>query len=97
MWQRLALLVLVDAQVSTDLVCGEQTDTIDCREAVLDGLVFRQIDTSYTCHTISLSLLLLVTGVLRTDDAQYTLATDDLAVFTSGFDGGFDFHRFDLL
>jgi hypothetical protein len=37
-----------------------------------------------------------VTGVLRTDDAQYTLAADDLAVFTSGFDGGFDFHRFDL-
>ena len=39
--QVVTLLVLVDAQLSTDLVSGEQTDTIDCRQTVLDGLVFR--------------------------------------------------------
>ena len=37
----IALLVLVDTQLGTDLVCGEQTDTLDCRQTVLDGLVFR--------------------------------------------------------
>ena len=30
----IALLILVNAQLSTDLVCGEQTDTIDCRQTI---------------------------------------------------------------
>jgi hypothetical protein len=31
-------------------------------------------------------------GVLVADDPQNTLATDNLAVYTPGFNRGFDFH-----
>ena len=39
--QVVTLLVLVNAQLSTDLISGEQTDTIDCRQTVFNSLVFR--------------------------------------------------------
>ena len=49
----IALLVLVDAQLSTDLVCGEQTDTIDCREAVLKSTpAIRAIRSPYPCFCL---------------------------------------------
>ena len=51
--QIVALLRLIDAQLSADLTRGEKPDSVDSRQTVLDSLVFRQIDTSNTCHKIS--------------------------------------------
>jgi hypothetical protein len=45
-----------------------------------------------SCHGLSSTLPLLVTGVLGANNADDALAADDLAVFTPGFDGCFDFH-----
>ena len=55
-----------------------------------DALAAREIDSSNTCHALTLPLLML--GIPRADDAHHTASADDFAMLADGFYAASDLH-----
>jgi hypothetical protein len=89
----------IDAGLCKDVICTLAADTVDVGKSNLNTLGIRNINTSYTSHSVNpffllnsrLTLTLLMLGVLA-DDHYTAVSFDDLALFADLLYGRLNFH-----